>query len=186
VVKFIVERSETINGNFQLIGEIKAGAVLQQQYLGTLPLGMPAAESLMKNAVPSLLFAGQLDRDLISRNEEALLADHYGIDPEVDYLPTISGSLLAIGGVWLLIGGSFILGTLSGFIDRCFGLRSPVGRCVWGMTILSILMCYEDTLEGWLLRCRGIATVALLLQLIVLLDRPSALSAKCDRSSTCT
>ncbi|RTL59199.1 MAG: T9SS type A sorting domain-containing protein [Sphingobacteriales bacterium] len=32
VVKFIVERSETINGNFQLIGEIKAGAVLQQQY----------------------------------------------------------------------------------------------------------------------------------------------------------
>ena len=125
-------------------------AIAARQETGFDSIGPEVLIHTIKSLVPSVIWPEKLDRPLVERNQEEFLIAHYGL-PSADYIPTLLGSTLAIGGLSFTLLAAMVTGLVIGAFDLIVDLRKPLSRACWILGCFIIIVAYEGTVESVIL-----------------------------------
>ncbi|MFD2766141.1 hypothetical protein [Micromonospora eburnea] len=126
---------------------------------GAQPVGLTTVWNNVLLGVPSFIDKGKLQRSLEVRNEESYLDMHFRLDPSIDYLPGMFGSMLGYYGVVGLMVLAILLGLGLAAIDRLVAASASAVRLLLGMGFVQCALSYETGPPTFITTLRGVVAL---------------------------
>lgn len=128
---------------------------------GTENIGLIPLISLVRLATPSALSPSKHLQG--SLEDEAIIVEHYGLPKDIDYLPTILGTLYAYYGIPSLIVGAILIAIMTAALDSWIEKRRDTKR-IW--LLVSAAVCFlliEQGLRIFFVLLRGSIVIFIIL-----------------------
>lgn len=129
--------------------------VLESIRRNTPPVGLETAANSIMLVVPSFLAPTKLSSTVETRNEEAFLDRRFGIPQNVDWLPSIFGSMLGWFGPWGLFVLAVVLGLALGAGETFALRRSTTARWILAMGLAQSALLYAAGAQNFIVVLRG-------------------------------
>ncbi|HEY2670754.1 MAG TPA: hypothetical protein VGJ07_10300 [Rugosimonospora sp.] len=136
--------------------------VLQSLQHGYQPVGLSTVRNDVLLGVPSVLHPSKLDSSVETRNEEQYVDVHMGLDPTIDYLTGVLGTILSFYGPWGLLIAAVLIAVAFAAAEAVIAKTASPTRLVLAIGLAQCVMLYESGLVVYITIMRGVVLLAAL------------------------
>jgi hypothetical protein len=140
--------------------------VLEALEHGNQPVGLATVRNDVLLGVPSVLRADKLDSSLETRNEEQYIDVRMGLNPGIDYLTGVLGTILAYYGPWGLLIAAILIAVAFAAAEAVITKAASPTRLVLAIGLAQCVMLYESGPVVYITIMRGFVLLAALVWVI--------------------
>lgn len=141
---------------------------------GEQPAGLSPLRSDLNLLVPSVFSPSKKESDVYARDSEAFLAQHFDLDPKIDYTVTLLGFAYCMGAVPGLLMVASAIGVMFAFVDTRL---APQKGWFAQLILINFYCCaalYEQNFNIYFINGRSVLVLSLLGSILCLIGRLSS------------
>ncbi|GIH13379.1 hypothetical protein [Rugosimonospora africana] len=140
--------------------------VLQSLKHGYQPVGLATVRNDVLLGVPSALQPDKLDSSVETRNEEQYVDVHMGLNPAIDYLTSVLGTIVAYYGPWGLPIAAILIAVAFAAAEAVISKAASPTRLILAVGLAQCVMLYESGPVVYITIMRGFVLLAALVWII--------------------
>lgn len=168
------ERGITDDFVYRFDGNTFPALVKEKLDIGVESTGGASLFNSMRLAVPRFLYPGKLETELEKRNEEYYILAHYGINTQIDFVPTLIGTVYSYQGTLLLLAVALGFGVAVAALDLYLDRKRTIGSLVAALGVSYAILYYEQTTDIYFITLRTMLVFLIAFKIVSFIRRSFA------------